>query len=127
MLERFSGTRIVAKPAALDAAVWPSDSFALRLAADEVWVSAVVAPATVADPYAIVVPDEGWMGVWLGAAEAAEFLAHHCPWPLPSERPAFAQGQIAGLPLKLWLETERTLMLVAAPLAAELAERLGAG
>lgn len=125
VLKSLSGTRIVATPAALDAAVWPAGALVLRLAADEVWVAAVVAPTAVADPYAIVELDEGWCGVWLAAAEAADFLAHHCEWPMPAARPAFAQGMVAGLPLKLWLEAERVLFLVQSPLAAELEERLG--
>ena len=53
-LERLSGTRIVALPQAIDAAVWPNGALAFRLAPDEVFVTGVVNATTVDDPHAIL-------------------------------------------------------------------------
>ena len=124
-LNRIGGTRIVATPAALDTAPWPSDALVLRLAADEAFVTTPVAADAIADPHAIVAPDGGFAGVWLPTAEALDFLERTCEWELPPARPAFAQGMVAGLAVKLWLEEDRILFIVPAPFAMELAERMG--
>lgn len=121
-LKRFAATRIVATPAALDAARWPQDALALRIAPDEVLVTAAVSAEIVNDPHAIVVPDAGFAGVWIDADEALDFLERSCEWELPAARPAFAQGAVAGLPVKLWFEQERVLFIVPAPYAADLEE-----
>ena len=123
-LNRIKGTRIVATPAALDTARWPGDALVLRLAADEAFVTADVSVSAVADPHAIVAPDGGFVGAWLPMAEALDFLERTCEWELPHARPAFAQGMVAGLPVKLWFEAERVLFVVAAPYANDLAERM---
>jgi hypothetical protein len=62
-------------------------------------------------------------------------LAHHelesvvvprLEWPLPAERPALAQGFVAGVPAKLWLPAAGpAFLLTLAPWAAELEQRLG--
>ena len=124
-LNRLKGTRIVATPAALDNARWPSDALALRLAADEVFVTTAVAASAVADPHAIVAPDGGFVGAWLPLADALDVLERTCEWEPPHARPVFAQGMVAGLPVKLWFEAERVLFVVAAPYATDLAERIG--
>ncbi|MEZ4726271.1 MAG: hypothetical protein R3E79_03955 [Caldilineaceae bacterium] len=54
-----------------------------------------------------------------------DFLERTCEWEPPHTRPAFAQGMVAGLPVKLWFEPERVLFVIAAPYAADLAERIG--
>lgn len=123
-LNRIKGTRIVATPAALDTARWPGDALVLRLAADEAFVAADVSASAVADPHAIVAPDGGFVGAWLPMAEALDFLERTCEWELPHARPAFAQGMVAGLPVKLCFEAERVLVVVAAPYANDLAERM---
>ena len=123
-LKRISATRIVALPAALDAATWPDEALAFRLAPDEMLVTATVTSDMIDDPYAIVVPDAGFAGAWLPAEEALERLERTCEWELPRQRPAFAQGAVAGLPVKLWLEEERVLMMVPAPYAHDLKERM---
>jgi hypothetical protein len=47
-------------------------------------------------------------------------------WPLPTERPALAQGSIAGVPAKLWLPARGdALVLTATAYAHELEQRLG--
>jgi len=124
VLERLAGTRIVATPAALDRAIWPAGVLVLRLAPDEVLVTAPVDGAAVADPHAIIVSEGGFVGVWVAAEEARALLEHHCEWEPPASRPAFAQGMVAGLPMKLWFEERRVLFLTPAPYAHELVKRL---
>ncbi|MFN8441679.1 MAG: hypothetical protein U0175_12950 [Caldilineaceae bacterium] len=123
-LQRIPGTRIVATSAALDAASWPAGALALRLAPDEIFVTDTVAPEMVSDPYAIVVADAGFAGTWLSNEQGLDFLAHHCEWRLPDQRPTFAQGMVAGLPMKLWFEQDRLLLLVPAPYSSDLEARL---
>ena len=124
VLDRWNGTRIVALPRALDAADWPQGALALRLAADEVLVTAAVDAAVVDDPHAIVERETGFSFLWLEHAAAIDFLERECDWELPDGRPAFAEGLVAGLPLKIWFERNRVLFVVASPFAADLTERL---
>lgn len=124
VLNRIRGTRIVATPAALDMARWPSEALVLRIAADEAFVTATVTADAIDDPHAIVAPDGGFVGIWLPAAEARDFLERTCEWEAPHTRPAFAQGMVAGLPVKLWLEAERVLFVVPTPYATDFQERL---
>lgn len=123
-LERFTGTRIVALPQAIDAAVWPEGALAFRVAPDEVLVTPAVNVAAVDDPHAIVELETGFSAVWLDHVAAIDLLERECDWELPHERPAFAQGIVAGLPLKIWFERDRVLFIVASPFAADLMERL---
>jgi hypothetical protein len=124
VLNRLPATRIVAKPAALDSAAWPKDSLVLRLAADEALIIPPISNPTFEDPHAIVVADNGFAGVWLPWTEAQKFLERTCDWELPHQRPALAQGSIAGLPAKLWLEAERVLFVVPAPYIHDFEERM---
>lgn len=128
MVERLSGCRIVASPpalGALGALGATGESIFMRLAADELLIIGA-APATDAinDPHAIITDETGFAGVWWPAAPALEFLGRAAEWELPKSRPAFAQGMVAGLPVKLWLESERVLFVTAAPYAADLEERM---
>jgi hypothetical protein len=124
-LERLNATRIVATPAALDAAAWPQGALVLRIAPDEAIVTADVGQDLILphDPHAIVVRETGFAAAWVAADEALAFLERSCEWELPGERPAFAQGAVAGLPVKLWLERDRVLFIVHAPFAVDLEER----
>jgi ABC-type Fe3+-hydroxamate transport system substrate-binding protein len=124
--ERINAIRIVATPAALDAIAWPAGALALRIAPDEAIITADVKPDAILihDPHAIVVAESGFAAAWIAADEALDFLEHACEWELPRERPAFAQGAVAGLPVKLWLEQDRVLFLVPAPFAIDLKERM---
>ena len=124
VFERLEGSRVVAAPAALDAARWPAGARSWRLAPDEVFVTAVVSADAVNDPHAIVEPDDGFVGVWLETRQALDFLERTCRWELPDERPACAQGAIAGLPVKLWIDRDRVWFVVPAPYARDLEERL---
>ncbi|MCB9108888.1 MAG: hypothetical protein H6633_32280 [Anaerolineales bacterium] len=123
-LKRLPATRIVATPAALDAAEWPDDTLALRFAPDELLVTPPVANLALDDPHAIIIADSGYAGVWLPEAEALAFLEHACEWELPTQRPAFAQGAVAGIAAKLWFEAGRVLLIVPAPLIADFEERM---
>jgi hypothetical protein len=98
----------------------------LRFAPDEALVTGDVAPGLVAglDPHAIVERESGFVAAWLPVSEALPLLARTCAFELPRERPAFAQGSVAEIPVKLWLETDRILLLAPRPFAADLEERL---
>ena len=123
-LERLSATRVASTPAALDAAAWPSDAIVLRTAPDEAIVLAAIAPALIADAHAIVEAETALFGVWIPADAALALLERECDWELPTHRPAFAQGAVAGLPMRLWFERDRVLFGVSAPFATDFAERL---
>ncbi len=125
-LNRLPTTHIVATPTALDAARLPTlrGRLSFRIAADELLITPPAPETQVDDPHAIIVPDSGFAGVWLPADEALEFLGRECEWELPRERPAFAQGAVAGIATKLWLERDRVLIIVPAPFAADFEERL---
>ena len=123
VVDRMPVTRVVSTSDALDALAVPDGVVALRTAADEMLLLGNVA-FDVADPHAIVVLDTGWAGAWLDNDAAEPFLMAECEWELPSQRPAFAQGMVSHLAAKLWFEEDRTLILVPAPMAQELAERV---
>jgi hypothetical protein len=119
--EAIAATRIAARAAALAALELPAGTVALRLAPDELLVLGEVAPA-LDDPDAIVLADTGWAGAWLERGAAAELLARHAEWRPPAD--GLAQGALAGVPVKVLAAAERTLILVPAPFAVELAERV---
>ena len=128
--ERLTATRIVARPQAIDAVVWPKDTLVFRLAPDEVLVTPVVNAAAVDDSHAIVELETGFSGVWLDHVAAIDWLERECDWELPrmgqwgNANPAvFAQGLVAGLPVKVWFERDRVLFIVASPFAADFMER----
>jgi hypothetical protein len=122
--ERMHGTRVVASPAVLDAREWPDGAAALRLAADDLLLIGA-ALADMGDASAIVEEERGFVGWWLSSDELRDRVMPHVEWPLPDSRPAFAQGLIAGVPAKLWLAADRSLVLCQAAYAHELEERLG--
>lgn len=122
MLEALAVTRVVAAPDSLDRASFPSDSIVMRTAPDDVMVIGG-GPVAVDDPHAIVRADAGWSGVWVDRAPADTYLKGNCSWPRPSVRPAFAQGAIAHLAVKLWLTDDRTLFVFPTALTADFIER----
>ena len=119
--EPLTGIRVVASPAALDALAWPDGVAPLRFAADDLFA---LGAATAVLPGALVEEERGFVGWWLTVEELHDHLLEHVDWPLPSERPALAQGLIAGVPAKLWLTHDRVLLLTSAAYAHELMERL---
>ena len=120
-LERLHGLRVVAYPAALDAAHWHGEAVTvLRFAPDDALGLGADA-VEVDDEHAIVEADAGYVGVWLAVGD----LEPHIEWPLPADRPVLAQGAIAGVPGKVWLPDDGpALLLVAGAHAAELAGRI---
>jgi hypothetical protein len=124
-LERASGLRVVAEPAALDSARWvgPTDGevTVLRVAPDEV-IAVDALEVQLDDDHAIVVEEQGLVVAWCELSD----IADHLEWNPPLERPTFTQGAVAGVPAKLWLpDGGRALLVTAAAYAHELTDRLG--
>ena len=122
-LKRLQTTRIVATPAALDGLTIPNGTLSLRTAPDEMLLMPPTA-VDLLDAYAIVVEDGSFAGAWWDSAELLPILERTCEWELPNQRPTFAQGMVAGIPTKLWLEQDRVLLLCPAVYAAEMEERI---
>lgn len=127
--ERILGTRVVALPDAVDAIGAPAEGVALRFAPDEVLLTAKLSEGAHAaliskDPHAIAIDEGAFSGAWIDEDRALKLLARLAEWPMPSERPVFAQGAVAGLPTKLWFEDGRVFFVVQTPYAHELEERL---
>ena len=120
--ESMPGLRVVAKTDALGALTWPEKAVVLRLAPDDMFVFGAVAGASQAGN-GIVEEEHGFVGWWLTPDEL-EAVTHHVEWALPGERPALAQGLIAGVPARLWLGEDRTLLLCHRAYAHELIERI---
>lgn len=105
----------------------------LRLAPDDLLVLVAGAPSPVfgalyeeilgRDRHAIVTTEAGFAGVWCFTGHVRSWVAANADWLLP-DGDGFHQGQVAGLPMKILVEGERTLVAVATPIAHELAERL---
>lgn len=127
-LRRLEATRVSATSAALDSLVnrppWPAGALAFRTAPDELLVTATPDFEIAGDPHAIVERETAFSYVWLDEATAERFLNRECEWRRPGARPALAQGEVAGIPAKLWFEARRTLILVPAPFAAAFQRRL---
>lgn len=127
-VQRLVGTRIVALPQALDTVAPADDVVALRFAPDELFITAELNDVRVtkilsADPHAILVKDAGFSGLWMEETRALKLLERLAAWEMPSERPAFAQGAVAGIATKLWFDGARVLLVVPTPYAHELRER----
>jgi hypothetical protein len=122
-LETLPGLRVVATPEALDGALWSEDAIVFRFAPDDAFAIGM-SDVALADDNAIVEPERGFVGTWLTRDELVDHVQPHIEWPLPAARPALAQGLIAGVPAKLWLEDDRALLLCAAAYAHELTGRL---
>jgi hypothetical protein len=121
-LDRLRGVRVVADPATLDRATWRGDDVTvLRFAPDDAFGVGATA-VDIDDEHAIVEDEVGFVGAWLDPAE----VVPHIEWSLPTDRPALAQGSIAGVPAKLWLTADGdALLLTAAAYGDELTRRLG--
>jgi hypothetical protein len=124
VLERLTATRVVARRAALDRARWPDAVPVLRTAPDEALVLGVVDAGLINDPHAIVLPETGMVGVWMTDEETGRRLSRAASWTSSRTPGSFAQGAVAGLPVKLWFEAGRVLWLVPEPFAAEFEARL---
>jgi hypothetical protein len=124
----LTGVRITANAGAIDAASWPQGAIVVRIAPDDAFViDATVdhaAPLLAADPHAIIEDESLFCGAWLGG-EQMQRVVDMLEWPLPSARPALAQGMAAGLSIKLWLDGERTLLIMSKSVLHEVSERFG--
>ena len=120
--ESLAALRVVAAAEVLDEVVPADDQPALRLAADDLLVIGSASIQVTGEH--LVVDEAGFVGWWLTPTEMTELVLPHVDWLLPTDRPALAQGLIAGVPAKLWLAQDRALLLCAAAYAHELEERL---
>ena len=128
------GLRVVARPDALDTAVWcvaegSSDRgrpSVLRFAPDEAFgMVGLGGSVEIDDPFAIVVEEAGFISISFEVEEFEHFVAPHVEWPIPEQRPTFAQGAIAGVPAKIDVHGGQATVLVARAYADELLTRLG--
>ncbi|MDE0170887.1 MAG: hypothetical protein OXS29_15495 [bacterium] len=124
--ERLEATRIVADPGALDGIESPDGGHLVRLAPDDLLVLPALARVDVADPHAIIEPETGFSAAWFDHSELARLQAVSA-WEFPRRRPAFAQGHLAGIPVKMLFDEGGVRVLVPAVLAHHLEERLGGG
>jgi len=127
--ERLPGTRIVAKPETLDGLDLPEETVVLRFAPDEAFIfpplSANQSKAVRRlESDAIVVAEGSFSAAWIPEDHALPLLERLAEWKMPDQRPAFAQGAVAGVPAKLWFSNGKVLFLVLTPLAQELEDRL---
>ncbi len=140
--QRLEGTRIAGPAHLLDRLQLPSDRLCLPIAPDELLITSSTHKDDLkldgggADALdrVLIERETGFAAAWLDMEEALEFLERSCSWPLPAapvpaapvpaDRPAFAQGRIADLPIKLWFEEMRVLFLVPGSCAAELEARM---
>ena len=129
---RAPGVRVVAAPDAIDRAVWHDEGpgpdefepLILRFAPDDAFAIGATG-VDVADPDAIIEPEVGYMAVMFRADEFVDVVVPRLEWPAPIERPAFAQGAIAGVPAKLYLDsTGAAIVLVLASYLDDLMARL---
>ncbi|MGH8958428.1 MAG: hypothetical protein ACRDVK_07105 [Acidimicrobiia bacterium] len=120
MVERVTAWRVVAHPASID----ELGGLVLRLAPDDALVLSGT-ELVVGDPDAIVELDTGWVSLGMAEERVLELVAVSASWQAPNERPAFAQGMLAGLPAKVYLDGSDSLIMVPAPFGHELEERLG--
>jgi hypothetical protein len=135
-LATIPGYRIVANQTTIDAFVAlddPSDlgdkkffhPRLLRLAPDDVFVFGQIPPTSlVDDPHAIVEEESGFHGAWFTMEEFDQRVRPHIDWQLPTEPRSFTQGFVANVPAKLWLTTDRVLLVTNAAYAHELQERI---
>lgn len=124
-LPTVPGHRVVAGAASLDRIEWPDGALVLRLARDEVLILTELHELVVSDEHAIVEQEAGQSGRNLSATEFEQLVRPHIDWPIPTARPALAQGLVAGVPCKLWFADQGVLLLCLTAHVHELAERLG--
>lgn len=126
VFERVAGLRVIADSAALDGARWDGAKVTvLRFAPDDAFAIGAGA-VDIDDEHAIIESEVGFVAARL----PLDVVERHVEWSLPTVRPAFAQGSVAAVPAKLWIEAgdgghdDEVLLLTAAAYAHDLAERL---
>ena len=127
-VEEFRGIRIVASRQALDSCSWPTGAMVLRLAPDEVVVLGLdeshVSRHEIDDGSAIQVVEHGFCGVRLPRFDFDHWFRAGADWELPIDSPSFAQGAVAGVPVKLLIGDEDVLVVTRSSLRHELEARL---
>jgi hypothetical protein len=124
VLEPVEAWRVVASPAALDAAQWDGDAVdVIRIAPDEALGLGATGARVDGDPDAIIEREGGYAVAFVAADELAT-IAAHADWPLPGGPGTLAQGKLAGVAAKL-LIGDPTLLLVQVAYADDLERRLG--
>lgn len=76
------------------------------------------------DPHLLVDEEAGFAGRGGNAEAVRRWVAANADWLLP-DGDGFHQGQVAGLPVKIRVQSSWAMVLVPTPIAHELAERLG--
>lgn len=123
MGEVIAAVRVAASPEALDAAGWPADATALRIAADEVLVVDAL-DVTAPEPHAIVFPDTGWVRFRLTPVEGVALLEAAAAWPPPAS--GLGQGMVAGVSAKVVVGSDGWWVIVSGTVATEFGERVDA-
>jgi hypothetical protein len=109
---RAPGVRVVASPEAIDAAEWQDagpgpeqfEPLILRFAPDEAFAIGATG-VRLDDPDAITEAEVGYVAMMFPVDEFIDFVLPRIEWPVPATRPAFAQGSIAGVPAKLYIDS----------------------
>jgi hypothetical protein len=117
--------RVVATPAALDAARWHgADVDVIRIAPDEA-LGLDATGVEVDDPDAIAEAEAGFSRIHLAPTDLRGVLAH-VEWEVPDAPPrgVLLQGKIAGVPAKL-VVGEQTSLVVQTCYVQDLMSRLG--
>ncbi len=122
-IEILTGMRAVADPAAIEAIVWPAGVTVVRIAPDDVLALGATEIEIAGDEHAIVEPETMYAGLWLDRDRVENWVASWAEWHLP-HADGLSQGMVAGLPVKIWAERRRALVMVPASFAAELEDRL---
>ena len=139
--EQLHGVRIVATPAAIDAATAVAsgrEAIVIRIAADDAFMIGVT-DVQLDDPHAIVEPESAFVGWWMTPDEVTAHVARYVEWQLPQPQAGhtqLAQGLVVGMPMKLWYSdptdalvgssagAPQVLLLVSRGLAHEANDRL---
>jgi hypothetical protein len=122
-LEPVEGWRVVASPAALDAARWHGDAVdVVRFTADEA-LGIGATGIDIEDAEAITEPESGF-SVALLARDDMLLVSAHMDWALPAGSGTIGQGKVAGVPAKI-VPGEPALLVVQTAYADELERRLG--
>ncbi len=119
------GTRVVARPAAIDALA-NAHPTAMRFAPDDLFLPGLRPDeVTVDDEHAIVETESGFSAACFSPEQFDELVAPSIEWPLPRHRPAFTQGLVAAVPCKLHFTAEGVTLVTNTAHVADLEARVG--
>ena len=91
--EQLHGVRIVATPAAIDAATAVAsgrEAIVIRIAADDAFMIGVT-DVQLDDPHAIVEPESAFVGWWITPDEVTAHVARYVEWQLPQPQAGHTQ------------------------------------